>query len=121
MRPSSEGYDMYHYCLWRTWSPSSVSFCHTNALCFAYILFILPGHTLAKSAHCELERLYRQGFEKWVSKIREMAHTHGVRMSGNTVEFKIHFHSQVKEHFINEWHEGLNARERPFFKSGFGP
>ena len=62
---------------------------------------------------------------KW--QINEMAHTYGVRMSGNTVEFRMHCQSQVKEHFINEWHDGLSARERPFlrtyrlFKSCFGP
>ena len=56
-----------------------------------------------------------------------MAHTYGVRMSGNTVEFKMQCQSQVKEHFINEWHDGLSARERPIlrtyrlFKSSFGP
>ena len=48
-------------------------------------------------------------------------------MSGNTVEFKMHCQSQVKEHFINEWHDGLSAREIPLlgtyrlFKSSFGP
>ena len=56
-----------------------------------------------------------------------MAHTYGVHMSGNIVEFKMHCQSQVKEHFINEWHDGLSARERPLlrtyrlFKSSFGP
>ena len=66
-------------------------------------------------------------FETWVSKVHEMAHTYGVCMSGNTVESKMHCQSQVKEHFINEWHDGLSGRERPFlrtyrlFKSSFGP
>ena len=127
MCPSSEGYDMYHYCLWRMWSPSSVCFCHINVLCFAHRLLTLPAHTLAKSVYSELERLHHQGFETWVSKVHEMAHTYGVRMSGNTVEFKMHCQSQVKEHFINEWHDRLSARERPLlrtyrlFKSSFGP
>ena len=38
----------------------------------------------------------------------------------------MHCQSQVKEHFINEWHDGLSAQERPLlrtyrlFKSSFG-
>ena len=106
--------------------PPSV-FCHINVLCFAYRLLTLHAHTLAKSVYSELERLHHQGFETWVSKIHEIAHTYGVRMSGNTVEFKMHCQAQVKEHFINEWHDGLSARERPLlrtyrlFKSSFGP
>ena len=68
-----------------------------------------------------------QGFETWLSKVHEMAHIYGVRMSGNIVEFEMHCQSQVKEHSINEWHDGLSARERPLlrtyrlFKSSFGP
>ena len=56
-----------------------------------------------------------------------MTHTYGVYMSGNTVELKMLCHSQVKEHFVNEWHDGLGARKRPFLrtyilsKSNFGP
>ena len=106
--------------------PPSV-FCHINVLCFAYRLLTLPAHTLAKSVYSEFERLHHQGFETWVSKVHEMAHTYGVRMSGNTMEFKMHCQSQVKEHFTNEWHDSLSARERPLlrtyrlFKSSFGP
>ena len=51
-----------------------------------------------------------------------MAHTYGVRMSGDTVEFKMQCDSRLKEHFISEWHDGLSAQEKPFlFKSSFGP
>ena len=106
--------------------PLSV-FCYINVLCFAYSLLTLPAHTLAKSVYSESERLHHQGFETWVSKVHEMGHTYGVRMSGNTVEFKMHCQSQVKEHFINEWHDGLSAPGRPLlrthrlFKSSFGP
>ena len=96
--------------------PPSV-FCHINVLCFAYRLLTLPAHTLAKSVYSELERLHHQGFETWVSKVHDMAYTYGVRMSGNTVEFKMHCQSQVKEHFINERHDGLSARERPLLMS----
>ena len=47
--------------------------------------------------------------------------------AGNTMEFKMHCQSQVKEHFINECHDGLSARERLFlgtyrlFKSSYKP
>ena len=106
--------------------PPSV-FCHINTLCVAHGLLTLPAHTLVQSVYSELERLHHQGFETWVSKVHEMAHAYGVRTSGNTVEFEMHYQSQVNEHFINEWHDDLSARERPFlrtyrlFKSSFGP
>ena len=79
------------------------------------------------SVYSELERLHHQGFETCVYKVHEIAHTYRVRMSGNTVEFKRHCQPQIKEHFINKWHDGLSAHERPFLrtyrlsKSSFGP
>ena len=96
----------------------------------SFALLIDYSHCLRipwRSQYSELERLHHQGFETWVSKVHEMAHTYGVRMSGNTVVFKMHCQSQVKEHFINEWHDGLSARERPLLRtyrllqSSFGP
>ena len=74
-------------------------FSYITALCFTYRLFTLLD-TSVKSGYSELERLHHEGFETWVSKVHEMAHIYGVRMSVNSLRPS---DAHMRRKFNNHW------------------